>query len=378
MAMPVAKITKSIVDRMQPWSVIWDRELKGFGVRRHGTDGKHFLLRYRFNGRQTFRKIGRFASPWTVEMARAEALRLLGQIVTGTNPAIADRRGATFGQELPRYLEHKVGVKPATLRQMSLYLRKQAASLHSMELASIDRRAIAQLLSDVERGSGPFARNRMRSSLSAFFAWLIREGLLDVNPVSGTGKASEASRDRVLTQSELVAIWRALGDDDPSDVIRLLILTGQRRDEITRMSWSEVDWDREMLVLPQTRTKNGLRHELPLSPLALAILRKRYAGTGNGKGNDGPVFKSLSWSHQKAQVDARLKIAPWRIHDIRRSVATGMGELGVLPHIIECVLNHVSGHKAGVAGIYNKSKNTDAMREALVRWAAHVEQITRT
>jgi len=212
--MPVAKITKSAVDRMEPNSVLWDTDLKGFGVRRHHTNGRHFLLRYRFDGRQTFKKIGRFGSPWTVELARNEALRLLGLIVTGTNPAVAERKGDTFGQELPRYLDHKAGVKPGTLRQMSLYLRKQAAPLHSLALTDIDRRAIAQLLSDVERGSGPVARNRMRSCLSAFFGWLVKEGLIDANPVSGTGKADEGgSRDRVFTGTNLNLNWgRPIGD----------------------------------------------------------------------------------------------------------------------------------------------------------------------
>jgi len=141
------------------------------------------------------------------------------------------------------------------------------------------------MLSVVERSSGPIARNRLRSSLSTFFAWLIREGLLDANPVQGTGKASERRRDRVLLESELVAIWRALSEGDAGDIVRLLILNGQRRDEIARLRWSEVDFDRAMIALPPERTKNGLRHELPLAPPALDILRRRWANA-SGKAND--------------------------------------------------------------------------------------------
>jgi integrase len=381
--MPVGKITKSAVDKMKPWSVLWDSEVKGFGCRRHGTDGKHYLLRYRFNGKQTFRKIGRAGSPWTPDMARAEALRLLGQIVTGTNPNVAERKGDSFGQELERYLAQKRGsARPGAFAHIERHLRKQAKSLHPLALADIDRRRIAQVLALIETASGPVARNRARTSLSAFFTWTVKEGLLDVNPVTGTGKADEGpSRDRVLSEAELAAVWRALEQDDASDIIRLLLLTGQRRDEIGKLTWSEIDFDRAMLVLPPERTKNKLRHELPLSPLALSILRQRSnlfnerPLTGR---NDARVFASFSWDYAKQRLDAKLNgVADWRIHDLRRTCATGMGELGVLPHIIESVLNHVSGHRAGVAGVYQRAKYSEEMRTALQRWADHVDEIVR-
>jgi len=375
--MPVSKITKSTVDRMGPWTVLWDSEVKGFGCRRHGTEGRHYLLRYRFDGRQTFRKIGRHGSPWTPDTARSEALRLLGQVVSGTNPSAVRRAGDAFAGELDRFLAHKRNeLKPSSFINVEMHLRKQAAPLHPVELARIDRRAIAQVLAGIERDRGPVARNRLRSSLSAFFEWLVREGLLDVNPVSGTGKATEGGgRDRVLTNAELSAVWSALGDDDAGDIIRLLTLTGQRKEEINGLHWSEIDFDRALIVLPPARTKNGLRHEVPLSPMALAILRKRWSGDA-GEGNDGPVFPSLGWSHAKTKLDAKLALAPWRIHDLRRTCATGIAELGVLPHIVEAVLNHVSGHKAGVAGTYNRARYEAETRNALELWASHIEKIT--
>jgi integrase len=374
LAMPVAKITKSVVDKMEPWTAIWDTQVKGFGCRRHGTDGRHYLLRYRFNGKQTMRKIGRAGSPWTCETARAEALRLLGLIVSGTNIAVAERKGDSFAQELSRYLASKqAALKPRAFAETERHLIKQAAPLHPLALTDVDRRTIAQLLSGIERNAGPTARNRLRSSLSAFFAWLIREGLLDTNPVTGTGVADEgASRDRVLTEAELKAIWSALGDDDASDIIRLLLLTGCRREEISGLRWSEIDWDRAMLVLPPERVKNSIRHEVPLAPLALEILERR------GRGKDGRVFRNISWSNAKQRLDAKLNVASWRLHDLRRTCATVMADrLGVLPFIVEAVLNHVSGHKAGVAGIYNRAKYAEEMRTALQRWADHVEAITR-
>jgi integrase len=356
---------------MQAQTVLWDSEVKGFGIRRHFTDGRHFLLRYRFGGRQTYRKIGRFGSPWTCETARQEALRLLGLIVTGVNPA--QRQGATFAGELPRYLDTKRRtLKPGAFTQMERHLRKLAQPLHSMELAGIDRRAVAQLLSDIER-SGPTTRNRLRSSLSAFFAWAVREGLIETNCVAGTGVAEEGpSRDRVLSNAELAEVWRK-----GNDVVRLLILTGCRRDEIALMRWSEVDFDKSLLVLPPSRVKNGQKHELPLAPSPIEILRSRRNANAAARGNDALVSDRVSWSHLKEMLDRSLVgVAPWRIHDLRRSVATGMGELGILPHIIEAVLNHIRGHKAGVAGIYQRAKYEGPMRDALTKWAQHVEAIT--
>jgi integrase len=354
------KITKSSVDKLKPWTVLWDSEVKGFGVRRHGADARHYLLRYRFAGKQTFRKIGRHGSPFTPDTARNEARRLLGLLASGVNPAAQPPQSEDFASEVDRYLTHKQGLKAFAM--IDRHLRKHAKPLHSLPLAKIDRRTIAQVLAGIERNAGPIARNRTRTTLSAFFAWLIREGLIDVNPVAGTGKANEGpSRDRVLTQTELAEVWSA-ATGTFGDIIRLLLLTGQRRNEIGFLRWSEVDWGRKMIVLPPERTKNKLRHELPLAPQALAILQERPRQRDH-------VFREFNWYRGKIALDAALKgVAAWRLHDLRRTCATGMAELGVQPHIIEAVLNHVSGHKAGVAGIYNRARYEAEMRTALEQW----------
>jgi integrase len=232
------------------------------------------------------------------------------------------------------------------------------------------------LLGEIETGSGPIARNRLRSTLSAFFSWAIQEGLTETNPVQGTGKADEGgSRERVLTTEELRALWRSLDDGHFSNIVRLLLLTGQRRNEIGRLQWSEIDLPRKLIVLSPDRTKNSRQHEVPLSRQALAIIERRPRRNSSGflfseKGAFG------NWSKVKAALDQRVGISPWKLHDLRRTCATGMAELGIFPHVIETTLNHVSGHKAGVAGVYNKSKMTDAVREGLQKWADYVEKIT--
>jgi integrase len=390
--MAVSKITIRIVAQLKAGSRVWDTIVQGFGVRRQ-KDGAYYYLRYRRNGAQYMRSIGRHGSPWTPDTARNEAKRLLGAVVVGGDPFAKPLASETFGAEVQRYLERKrAAMKPRAFEEVERHLINHAAPLHRLRLAEIDRRTIAQRLGEIETASGPVARNRVRSSLSAFFGWAVTEGLLDANPVQGTAKLDEGrSRERALTEAELAELWSGL-EGEPNkqfaDIVRLLILTGQRREEIGGLRWSELDRDRGLVVLPPERTKNSRQHEVPLSRQAKAILARQPKRKGRdflfGIGELG----FSGWSDCKARLDqallaARRKtnrkakaIPDWRIHDLRRTCATGMAELGVQPHIIEAVLNHVSGHKGGVAGIYNRARYEGEMREAVTKWAQHVQAIT--
>jgi integrase len=366
----IGKVTKASVERLDLGQVLWDQSLNGFAARRQR---KHvfYLLRYRLNGRQRFITIGRHGSPWTPDNARNEARRLLGLVASRTDPASERVRPAeTFAAEAERYLERKrASLKPRSIIEIERHLLAHSKPLHALRLAEIDRRTIALRLAEIEQASGPTARNRVRSSLSAFFAWAVREGLLEVNPAAGTGKADEGqTRDRVLSQTELAHLLAALGQDQFSDIIRLLILTAQRREEIGGLRWTEIDFGRDLIVLGPARTKNKRLHELPLSRQAREILEPQ-------RRNCEFVFgrRFTNWSGHKASLDQRLNgIDGWRLHDLRRTAATMMAELGVLPHIIEAILNHVSGHRAGVAGIYNRARYEGEMRAALQRWADHI------
>jgi integrase len=254
------------------------------------------------------------------------------------------------------------------------YLRHSSSPLHQLRLGQIDRRKIAALLGEIETASGPVARNRARSALSSFFAWAIAEGLIETNPVTGTVKADEGGgRERVLSAEEIRSLWRGLGDDRYSDIIKLLLLTGQRRNEIGRLQWSEVDLVRKQITLGADRTKNSREHSIPLSTQALAILSRQPR-----RNSSDFLFAERGfndWDSPKSALDRRLGIAPYRLHDLRRTCATQMAEIGVQPHIIEAVLNHVSGHKSGVAGVYNRAKYSGEMRDALQRWADWIEKL---
>ncbi|MGB6286341.1 MAG: tyrosine-type recombinase/integrase [Xanthobacteraceae bacterium] len=374
--MATGRITLGSLRGLEGW--LWDDRVIGFGARRQ-TRGIFYYLRYRRDGAQVMRSIGRHGSPWTPDAARNEALRLLGSVVGGNDPFAQSLNSESFGAEIERYLlRKKASLKPRSFEEVRRFLTNHSAPLAKLRLTDIDRRAIAVLLGQIEQARGPVARNRARSALSAFFGWAITEGLCETNPVQGTAKVNEGgSRERVLTRDELVALWHALGDGRFADLVRLLLLTGQRRNEIGALAWSEVDLAKGMIVLGPERTKNKRKHELPLSRQALAILQRQP------RRNSSPFLFSdvqgyKDWDSAKIRLDKRLHIADWHIHDLRRTAATGMGELGVLPHVVEAILNHVSGHRAGVAGVYQRAKYIEPMRDALQRWSDHLDQITRT
>jgi integrase len=259
----------------------------------------------------------------------------------------------------------------------------------------INRGTVALRMSEIASKSGPIAANRSRSTLSAMFGWAMREGIVDANPVVGTNKAAEeASRERVLSSWELADIWAACREDGYGRMVRLLMLTGQRHQEDGGMRWGEIDLDRGMWSLPGERAKNKRPHAVPLAPIAVSMLESspRRAGRDYVFGEGKAGFSG--WARCKEALDRRIRearakvaavageraglpqpIAAWRMHDLRRTVATGMAELGVQPHIVEAVLNHRSGHKGGVAGVYNRATYGREVGAALALWADHLRSI---
>jgi integrase len=358
----------------------WDNAMPGFGVRvRPG--GKKYYVRCRAFGKQLQKPLGDVGR-MTLDQARTAARQWFAQIALGINPAAeaAKVRAAvsatalTLGVTAGRYLDAKKdSLSHSSLTSARLHLEKHFAPLTSRPLADIKRSDVAAQLQVIIKERGRIAAARARSDLSSLYVWSIASGLCETNPVIGTPDPAEGvqSRDRVLSDKELAAVWNACADDDFGKIVRLLILTGCRRGEIGGLRWSEIDLDAETITIAAERSKNGKAHTLALPTMALDILRSipRRDDRDYVFGQRGGGYSR--WGFHTTALRARLpKTMPaWTLHDFRRSAATGMAEIGIEPHIVEAVLNHVSGHKAGVAGVYNKAKYTEPMRVALQRWA---------
>lgn len=368
--------------------VFFDADLPGFGVRLRRGGSRTWLVQYAIAGKTRRIVLGSVAA-LDPGKARATAKDLLAAVRLGRDPAAekAETRikaAETLGALLPRFLQHqRTRLKPRSFEEVERHLLVHAAQLHSRPLQAIDRRAVAIRLAEIAETSGPAAANRVRASLSACFTWFVREGLVEANPVLNTNKAFENSaRERLLGDDELRAIWTALCDDQYSAIVKLLILTGCRRDEIASLRWSEVDLDRALIRLDGARTKNRRSHEVPLAPPAFAILQeqpRRVEANGNqrdlifGFGDRG----WQDWSGSKRDLDARMTaggtpVLDWRLHDFRRALSTAMHDrLGVQPHVVEAVLGH-AGHRSGVAAVYNRATYLDEKTRALEAWAQYV------
>jgi integrase len=387
------RLNKATVERLElpPGKtelIVFDDALPGFGLRIRAGGKRTWVAQYRLGSKQRRVTLGT-VNNFEADEARKLARDALARAQLGRDPqsekaaARAPKpRETTLGEAIERYLPYaERKLKASTYSGVVLHLRKHWRALHARELANLERRHVAAELGRIATNSGLYGANRSRAALSALFAWAIGEGLTDTNPVVGTNKATEeVARDRVLTDGELRLIWRVAGEGDYGAIVRLLILTGQRREEVGGMLWSEVDLGAAMWRITGERTKNARPHEVPLSSAAVEILRKRErSGRALVFGaGDGPF---QGWSNAKGALDARLSAAlghtpaPWRLHDIRRTVATRMADLGVQPHVIEAVLNHISGHKAGVAGVYNRATYAAEKRQALDMWGSHVADL---
>jgi integrase len=370
--------------------VVFDDKLHGFGVRLREGGARNWIVQFRVGSQQRRKTIGS-VEKLSAGVAREAARRDLAAVELGGDP-MADkaaeraRAAQTLEHVAERYLSRQEGrLRARSYAEVRRHLRDHWLPLMGSPVAAITRRDVAARLQDMKDTNGGYAANRARASLSALFAWAIREGLVEANPVIGTNRpVDEQARDRVLDDAELVAIWRAARGDDYGMIVRLLMLTGQRREEVGGMAKAEIDLVARKWTIPAHRTKNARAHEAPLSDLALELLKAAIEREGREDRNF--IFGQAAggftgWSPAKSALDRRIAnatgvpVQPWRLHDLRRTAATRMADLGVQPHVIEAVLNHVSGSKAGVAGVYNRAAYSAEKRQALDLWAAHVEAI---
>ena len=350
---------------------VWDELLPGFGIRVSASGRKTFFAMGRVSGRQVRCTIGTYPTV-TLAEAREAARCVLRDMQLGKYAVeVAVEKPVTLGELIPEFIAKYAKPKNRGWRESERILQRFNA-LHARPLATIKRADVVAVLDKIIEGGAPVRANRSLAALKKLFAWAMDRGLIDVHPIAGLKAPSrEQSRDRILTDQEVVKFWRATFEVGPifGPFYRLLVLTGQRRGEVATMRWSQIDWERRVWTIPAEIAKNGRVHEVPFGSIFSDELQEipRLSGSAYVFSTTGGTPIS-GFGRTKARLDAIMGIDDWRVHDLRRTVASGMARQGVSPHVIEKLLNHVSGTISGVAAVYNRHGYEAEKREALERW----------
>jgi integrase len=336
---------------------------------------KTFRFWYRFNGKANSITLGRFGV-LTLAEARNKAKRAIARVAEGEDPSVpsgSTGSGPTFEWLVTEFIKRYAKPNTSSWRETERLLRREfSPHWAKLSINSIGKANVVKILNGiVDRGS-PSAANHAFSAASKLFNWAVEQGHLSQSPMFGLKKPTKAkSRERTLSDDELRKVWNAAETMGYpyGTIVQLLILTAQRRAQVSGMRWDELDLKAKTWTLTGERMKTGHKHVLPLTNRVISILE------GIPRTDDRLVFPAVSgdnsvsgFSKWKRQIDRQSGVTDWTIHDLRRTAATGMAQLSVPPHVVEKILHHTSGSTAGVAGIYNRYGYLAEMREALEEW----------
>ena len=364
---------------------VWDSKLRGFGVRLEPSGTKSFVLKYRFKGHQRMVTIDQYPV-LSLSNARSQAHAILGRVHEGVDPnqtGLLPSKIATFANLLDAYIDKHcaTATRANTRREVERALRKEfLPSWRRRDITEIEKTDVVAVLDGIMARGTPSAANHAFTYINHFFNWTLSRGVVDISPCHGlSAPAPKKSRHRVLSDQELATVWQTARETPYpfGTIVQLLILTGQRRGEVTTMQWEHVDLVDALWTLPPECTKNNREHLVPLSPAAVDLLDDTPHLSETlvfpARGSITSAFSGFSKC--KRRLDDTCGLSRWTLHDLRRTVATGLAKLDVDPHVIERALNHVSGSFAGVAGTYNRYAYFDETRGALNRWAEYVESL---
>jgi integrase len=428
------KIEKLVAEHGRKDRLVFDDAQRGLAVRVTASGGRTYLCQYTLHGHKWRVPLGA-CSAVALSKAREAAAAVMGDVAKGRNPA-ADRKDAAAAERARRARNrltlrvliedwnrlHLAGRRPSYATEAVRALHYAFADHLDDAAEDLDRAAVVRALDALARRrkgkdgdggdkpKGAAMTGRTAAYGRAAFAWAVKRGAVHLNPFAALPiDKSIAKRERVLSDQEIAEIWRTAGDaaSPYGTIIRLLILTGQRRGEVAGMTWSEISEDLATWTLPGERTKNGEAHMVPLSAPARDLLRAllpndakeakralnhlRTAGALALPGTMGTPFAGWSKAKRaldKAIIDVRSKadatagtspapLIPWSVHDLRRTVATGLQGLGVRLEVTEAILNHISGSRGGIAGVYQRHDWAAEKHAALDSWAAHVVLIVK-
>ncbi len=409
--MPKVKLTARAIARKPPEIGVlelWDTVVPGLALRIGYGGARTYTVTTRIHGRQVRRKVGNTATHSLAE-ARQAAREVLIDAAKGKDTASREAK-KTAAEQARREAERATantfrsvaeawladtgkggGARLSSKRNILSQLEREVfptlGAVPVLEIRRADVRDLVRALAIKK----PVAANRCLAILRRALSWAVSQDKLDANPAAGIDPpGEEKSRDRVLSNAEIAMLWPAFDQlGYPfGPVFQLLLLTGSRRNEVGGMKWSEIEGD--TWLLPGERTKNARPHIVPLSSTAREILdhlprfdgsdyvftsgRARTRGENGERVTDRPVS---GWGRANERLDSMSGVTDWRLHDLRRTLVTGMNEaLNIEPHVVEACLNHLSGGaKAGVAGVYNRAQYLKQRKVALESWAQHIAGI---
>jgi integrase len=388
------RLTVKNVETMRPGTdrrEIPDDHMSGLYLVVQPSGAKGWAVRYRHQGVSRKHTLGSYPAI-DLKAARALAGKALRAVAEGRDPgrekilaraAKADSVDHLVEEFLERHVRR--ANRPSTAHETERLFRQNVLPRWCGRLVhEVSRRDVLDLLDrTVDRGA-PVVANRVLAAVRKFFNWCVARDILAASPCAGVKPpTAERARDRVLSDDELKRVLQAAdkigGTFGP--LVKLLALTGQRRDEIARLRREEVDIENRLLTLPAERTKNNQPHEVPLSDAALTVLNNvpHVAGSPYVFTTNGGASPASGYSKNKRRLDALLPagMPPWRLHDLRRTAASGLARLGINLPVIEKVLNHASGSFAGIVGVYQKHSFADEKRAALEAWGRHIQRLAR-
>ena len=383
--MPRVKLTKSTIDAFPTPAndiVYWDSGCPGFGVKITPKGRKVFIVLYRAGGagsrlrKYTIGPYGRV----TLHQARVAALKIFAARAEGKDPA-AEKQDARRRLVVDRvddlielFITEHLSNKRSAHEISRLLHREVVPKWGTSSVHEIDKRRVIELVCETTARGAPSAANKLLKVVKTFFGWCVGRAILDISPAKGLAAPKrEMARDRVLDDNELARIVGAARQlDGPyGAIVEFLALTGQRREEVARLTWEELDLASQMWMLPGPRTKNGKSHIVHLSKEVIAVLMRRprlgrFVFSVSGE----KPFQSFSAA--KRELDQLSGVSHWRLHDLRRTCVSGMARLGISPHVADKVLNHQAGTITGVAAVYQRHEFLTERKDALERWGSHV------
>jgi integrase len=384
-------------------TMIWDSAISGdaslpgsFGLRVTGNGVKSWIIMFRIDSKQQYRKIAGYPAVSLSEarnLAR-KALMSVGQGIDPIKAKAAEKRKIagikTVGEAVEIFIERHVKKKNRSWQEVervfNVYILPK---LGDRALPTVGPGDVHELLDELIDAGHPYMANRLFAHTRKFFNWCAERHWINEPPTKNIKRpADEEARDRILENDEIRLFWTACDDLGwPfGPFLKLLLLTGQRRNEVAGMKWLDIDFDKAVWTLPKEATKSKRKHEVPLSSSVMALIQTgsqtgEYVFSTTGK---TPVS---GFSKAKLRLDAAITellvgqgddeaLPAWRFHDLRRTAASGMAEIGIAPHVIEKVLNHSTGQISGVAAVYNRHAYRKEMSEALNAWARAIELLT--